>query len=139
MLPNGLSAFPITPSNSNGRVDTDSLQALVERVCNSDADSIGLLGSTGTYAYLSRSERRTAIEAAVEKSGGRKPILAGVGALRTDAAVLLAQDAKTAGATAGLLAAVSYAPLTQDEVFEHYRAVAEESGLPLCIYGPVAV
>ena len=134
MLPNGLSAFPITPSDSEGRVDADALQALVERLCGADADSIGLLGSTGTYAYLSRPERRTAIEAAVEKAGGRKPILAGVGALRTDAAVLLAQDGKAAGATAGLLAAISYTPLTQDEVFEHFRVVAEESGLPLCIY-----
>ena len=134
MLPNGLSAFPITPSDPDGRVDTDALQMLVERLCGTDVDSIGLLGSTGIYAYLSRAERRKAIEVAVEKAGGRKAILAGVGALRIDATVLLAKDAKAAGATAGLLAAVSYTPLTQDEVFEHFRIVAEESGLPLCIY-----
>jgi len=110
------------------------LQALIARLCKADVDSIGLLGSTGTYAYLSQQERRRAVEAAVQTADGRKPILVGIGALRTDAAVLLAKDAKAAGATAGLLAAVSYTPLTQDEVFEHFRVVAEESGLPLCIY-----
>lgn len=134
MLPNGLSAFPITPSDAEGRVDADALGKLVDRLCAADVDSIGLLGSTGTYAYLSRSERRRAIDAAVESANGRVPILVGTGALRTDAAVLLAKDAKAAGAAAGLLAAVSYTPLTQDEVFEHFRTVAEESGLPLCIY-----
>jgi 4-hydroxy-tetrahydrodipicolinate synthase len=48
--------------------------------------------------------------------------------------VKLAQDAKAAGATAGLLAAVSYTPLLDDEVFEHFKIVAAESGLPICIY-----
>ena len=46
----------------------------------------------------------------------------------------LAQDAQAAGAAAGLLAPVSYTPLTDDEVFEHFATVARESGLPLCIY-----
>lgn len=62
------------------------------------------------------------------------PVIVGVGALRTDEAVRLAQDARAAGAAAGLLAAVSYTPLTDDEVFEHVSTVARESGLPLCIY-----
>jgi len=62
------------------------------------------------------------------------PILVGVGALRTDEAVRLAQDAKGAGAAAGLLAPVSYTPLAEEEVFQHFATVARASGLPLCIY-----
>ena len=62
------------------------------------------------------------------------PVLVGVGALRTDDAVDLARDAKAAGAAMGLLAPVSYTPLTADEVFAHFEAVAAGSGLPLCIY-----
>jgi 4-hydroxy-tetrahydrodipicolinate synthase len=54
-------------------------------------------------------------------------------ALAADA-VALAQDAKAAGAGAGLLAPVSYTPLLDDEVFVHFQTVAGESGLPLCIY-----
>lgn len=128
----GLSAFPITPSDAGGRVDVAALRRLVGRLREGGVDSIGLLGSTGTYAYLSRAERRRALDAALDEAGGT-PILVGVGALRTDEAVRLAEDAKAAGAAAGLLAAMSYTPLTEDEVFAHFCAVAG-SGLPLCIY-----
>jgi 4-hydroxy-tetrahydrodipicolinate synthase len=130
----GLSAFPITPSDPGGRVDVHSLRALVTRLCEAQVDSIGLLGSTGSYPYLTREQRRRALEAAIDVAGGRVPILVGIGALRTDDAVSLALDAKGAGAAAGLLAPVSYTPLTEDEVFEHFATVARESALPLCIY-----
>ncbi|WP_076859996.1 dihydrodipicolinate synthase family protein [Bradyrhizobium mercantei] len=130
---NGLSAFPITPSNRDGEVDAGALRALLEPLIAAKVDSIGLLGSTGSYPYFSRDERRRAVQAAVAMAG-KTPILVGVGALRTDDAVRLAQDARDAGAAAGLLAAVSYTPLTDDEVFEHFQTVVRESGLPICIY-----
>ncbi|MBP2426872.1 dihydrodipicolinate synthase family protein [Bradyrhizobium elkanii] len=130
----GLSAFPITPSNRDGRVDVGALRALLDPLIAAKVDSVGLLGSTGSYPYFSRDERRRAVEAATALADGNTPILVGIGALRTDDAVRLAQDARDAGATAGLLAAVSYTPLTDDEVFEHFQTVARESGLPICIY-----
>jgi 4-hydroxy-tetrahydrodipicolinate synthase len=129
-----LSAFPITPSNADGQVDLGALQALLQPLAAAGVGSIGLLGSTGTYAFLARHQRRRAVEAAVAAVAGRAPILVGVGALRTDEAVRMAQDAKGAGAEAGLLAAMSYTPLTEDEVFVHCETVARESGLPLCLY-----
>jgi 4-hydroxy-tetrahydrodipicolinate synthase len=130
----GLAAYPITPADAAGRVDVAALRRLVRRLADAGVDSIGLLGSTGTYPYLSLPERRRAIEATVDEAGGAVPIMAGVGALRTDEAVALARDAKAAGAGAGLLAPVSYLPLTEAEVFVHFQTVAGESGLPLCIY-----
>lgn len=130
----GLSAFPITPADAEGRVDIEGLEVLLQRLVDANVDSIGLLGSTGTYPYLSRDERKRAVVAAVRFVAGRIPIMVGVGALRTDEVIALARDAKEAGASAGLLAAVSYAPLTQDEVFEHFRAVTEAVDLPICIY-----
>ena len=131
---NGLSAFPITPSDPAGKVDVAAFRSLVAHLCAAEVDSIGVLGSTGSYPYLTRGERRRALEAALEETGGRTPVIVGVGALRTDEAVALAQDARAAGADAGLLAPVSYTPLTDDEVYEHFAVVARESGLPLCIY-----
>ncbi|MCJ2050943.1 dihydrodipicolinate synthase family protein [Methylobacterium sp. J-070] len=130
----GLSAFPITPSDAEGRVDADALRRLLEPLAAAGVDSVGLLGSTGTYAYLSRAERRRAVAIAAETLGGRVPLLVGVGALRTDDAVRLAQDARSAGADAGLLAPVSYTPLTDAEVEAHFEAVAAEGGLPLVLY-----
>ncbi|RUM16320.1 dihydrodipicolinate synthase family protein [Rhizobium fabae] len=130
----GLSAFPPTPADIHGRVDTQALSRLLERLCEAGAASIGLLGSTGIYAYLTREERRRAVEAAVECVGGRVPLVVGVGALRTDHAKDFARDAEAAGANALLLAPVSYTPLTQEEVYQHFLAVAETTRLPLCIY-----
>lgn len=52
----GLSAFPITPADPCGHVDMDCLVLLVERPVAAEVDSIDLLGSTGTYAYLTRAE-----------------------------------------------------------------------------------
>lgn len=130
----GLSAFPITPTDEAGRVDVDTLQHLLIRLCDAGVDSIGLLGSTGSYPYLARAERRRAIAAAVEAVRSDVALLVGIGALRTDDSCRLARDAKDAGADGLLLAPVSYIPLTEDEVFEHYRSVAAATDLPLCIY-----
>ena len=130
----GLSAFPITPADDRGRVDTDALAGLLERLCEAGVDSVGLLGSTGTYAYLARPERRRAIESAAECVGGRIPIIVGIGALRTDDTRDLARDAQAAGADALLLAPISYTPLTDEEVFQHVSTVAASTDLPICIY-----
>lgn len=134
MLFHGLSAFPITPMDSEGRVDTSALKVLLQRIDTAGADSVGLLGSTGSYMYLSRPERQRAIETAVDCLGGRTPLIVGVGALRTDDAVAFARDARDAGAQGVLMAPVSYTPLTDDEVFEHYATVAGATGLPLSVY-----
>ncbi len=130
---NGLSAFPITPCDEAGQVDIDGVSRLIARLETANVASIGLLGSTGTYAYLSRSERLRAVKAAAATIKNT-PLIVGVGTLRTSDAVALAEDAQMGGANALLLAPVSYTPLTQDEVFEHFRAVAAATDLPICIY-----
>lgn len=130
----GLSAFPVTPADADGRVDTDGVRKLVSRLSAAGVDSIGLLGSTGGYPYLSRDERRRTLDAAIVAVNPEIPVMVGVGTLRTSDAVKLAKDAKDAGAKAGLLSAIAYLPLSQNEMLAHFKAVAEESGLPLCIY-----
>jgi 4-hydroxy-tetrahydrodipicolinate synthase len=130
----GVSAFPITPTDQDGRVDEGALSRLVQRLAAANVGSIGLLGSTGTYAYLTRDARRRAIETALTAANALCPVMVGIGALRTDDAVRLGQDARAAGAHAVLLAPVSYSPLTDEEVAQHFMTVAAEVGLPLCIY-----
>ena len=129
---NGLSAFPLTPMSGES-VDLDAVARLVARAAQSGADSLGVLGSTGNYAYLSREERRMVLETSVEAAGG-VPVLAGVGALRTRDVLRLAGDAQTAGASALLLAPVSYQRLSEAEVFGLYEDVASESDLPIIVY-----
>lgn len=130
----GLSAFPISPMNETGVVDTTILARILEPIVKSNVDSLGLLGSNGGYVYLSRQERRRVIETAIEVVSGHIPIMVGIGALRTNDAISLAVEAETSGVDAVLLAPVSYIPLSQEEVFQHFKAVASSIDIPLCIY-----
>ena len=130
----GISGFPITPCDPQGNIDRASLARVLEPLCDAGLQSIGFLGSTGSYAYLSADQRRAALAAAMDCVGGRVPVICGVGALRTDHAVDLARDAAAQGAAGLLLAPVSYTPLTQDEAFTHFSAVAAATDLPICIY-----
>ncbi len=130
----GLVAFPITPADPSGRVDAPALRGLIRRLADAEVDAVCVLGSTGTYPYLRRDERRRAIDIAASILQGRTPLLAGVGALRSDEAAECAKDAVDAGANVGLLAPLSYTPLGEDEIVTHFASVAAESGLDLCIY-----
>ncbi len=130
----GLSAFPPTPANEDGIVDTDALGVLVDRLANAGVDSVSVLGSTGTYAYLDREQRNRAVSAAVEAAAGRVPVVTGVGALRTSWSCELAVAAQRGGASGLLLAPMSYAQLSAREVEHHFKAVAAATDLPLCIY-----
>ena len=130
----GLSAFPLTPTGRNGAFAPDAQRRILQRLVDARVDSIGLLGSTGGYAYLSLAERQAILDLALDQVAGAVPLIVGVGAIRTDMAVALARHAAQAGADGLLLAPVSYTPLTEDEVFTHYASVADAGGLPLCIY-----
>ena len=130
----GLSAFPLTPTDQEGRLQPDVLERHLERIVSASPASIGLLGSTGSYAYLSIKERKETVRVAAQALQGRTPLIVGVGALRTDEAVELAKDAAKAGAQGLLLAPMSYQKLTDEEVYWHFEAVAAAGGLPLCIY-----
>ncbi|GAA2199896.1 dihydrodipicolinate synthase family protein [Sinomonas flava] len=128
----GLSAFTLTPLDEQ-RIDEPALARLVERAAAAGVDSLGVLGSTGSYAYLTREERRRVLEVAVSHAG-RTPVLAGIGALRTRDVLAHAADAQQAGAAAVLLAPVSYQPLTPDEVFGLFEDVTAELSVPLVVY-----
>lgn len=128
----GVSAFPLTPLRDDV-LDRDAYAGLIARLARSDVDTITALGSTGCYPYLSRSERVEATRIAVA-SAGEKPVLAGVGALRTSEVLALAADAQEAGAAGLLLPAVAYQPLTHDEVFALFEAVTAEVSVPVVVY-----
>jgi len=128
----GLSAFPLTPLKGE-MVDLKAVSLLVSRAARAGVDSLGVLGSTGNYAYLSREERRAVLEASVDAADG-VPVLAGVGAVRTRDVLALTEDARVAGASAVLLAPVSYQRLTEAEVFGLYEDVAAASALPIVVY-----
>jgi 4-hydroxy-tetrahydrodipicolinate synthase len=128
----GFSAFPLTPLQDD-RVDLAAYGRLIDRLVAADVDSIGALGSTGSYMYLDRAERRAVAAATVEHAGG-VPVLLGIGALRTSQVLALAADAQEVGADAVLLAPVSYQPLTEDDVVGLYEETTAELSVPLVVY-----
>ncbi|RKS09294.1 4-hydroxy-tetrahydrodipicolinate synthase [Nocardiopsis sp. Huas11] len=128
----GLSAFPLTPLNDD-RFDEHAYAGLIARLVEAGVDSIGALGSTGSYAYLDREERRQVARAAV-RSAGDTPVIVGIGALRTSHVRALAQDAQEAGAAGVLLAPMSYQALTEDDVFGLYEEVTADLSVPLVVY-----
>ncbi|MFJ4616721.1 dihydrodipicolinate synthase family protein [Streptomyces sp. NPDC088812] len=129
----GLSAFPLTPIPGDGSVDEKAFAALVDRLAAAGVDSIGALGSTGSYAYLTREERARVARIAVEHADG-VPVIVGIGALRTRQVLQAAEDAQNAGAAGVLLAPVSYQPLTDDDVFGLFEEVTANLSIPLVIY-----
>jgi len=129
----GLSAFPLTPLDEAGAVDEPAFERLVARLAEAGVDSIGALGSTGSYAYLRRDERARVARLAVGAAAG-VPVMIGIGAVRTEHVIAHAHDAQAAGAAAVLLAPVSYQVLTEDEVYGLYADVTAELSVPLCVY-----
>ncbi|WP_458116575.1 dihydrodipicolinate synthase family protein [Arthrobacter sp. D2-10] len=129
---NGLCAFPLTPMVDD-RVDLEAVAAIVSRAATAGVDSLGVLGSTGNYAYLSRAERRSVLETAIDAAGA-VPVIAGVGAVRTRDVLWHVDDAQAAGASALLVAPVSYQRLTDAEVYGLYKDVCAASSVPVVVY-----
>lgn len=128
----GLSAFPLTPMNET-EIDERAFRGLIQRLAAAGVTSLGVLGSTGNYAYLTREERKRVVSLAVEEAG-KVPVMVGIGALRTRQVLELAEDAQQAGAKALLLAPVSYQKLREEEVFQLYQSVNDAISVPLCLY-----
>jgi len=128
----GLSAFPLTPMDEHA-IDDAAFGGLVGRLAAAGVDSIGALGSTGSYAYLTGAERSRAARLAVGAAGGT-PVMVGVGAMRTKDVLALVEGAQDAGAAALLLAPVSYQPLREEEVFDLFADVDRHVSVPVCVY-----
>ena len=128
----GLSAFPLTPLRDDA-FDEAGYARLLERLVSAGVDSITALGSTGSYLYLDRDERRRVARAAVALAGD-VPVMVGIGALRTSQVQRLADDAQEAGASAVLLAPVTYQALSPDEVFALFEDVTAGLSVPLVVY-----
>ena len=128
----GLSAFPLTPL-ADDQLDEVAFTGLVERLATSSLDSITVLGSTGSYAYLTAEERARVAQLAVAHAGST-PVHVGVGALRTSQVLANIASAERAGAAGLLVAPMTYQPLTDQDVYELFRTVTQHTELPVIVY-----
>ena len=123
----------ITPFR-DGEVDEPALRALIERQIDAGIDGLVPCGSTGESATLSYAEHHRVVEITIEAAAGRVPVIAGTGSNSTREAIDITQHARQAGADGALLLSPYYNKPTQEGIFQHYAAVARETGLPLVVY-----
>lgn len=124
---------PFLPGDP-GRIDEAALARLAERALGRGAAGLVACGSTGEAPALSPAEHARAIACLAEVAGGHAPVIAGIGAPCTEAAVALAVAAARCGADALLVSAPPYVRPGQAGLAAHLRAVAAAAGLPLILY-----
>lgn len=123
----------ITPF-SNGEVDYKTLEELVEFQLTNGTDAIVPCGTTGESPTLSHEEHKKVIEFVVDTVGGKVPVIAGTGSNSTAEAIELTQHAKKIGADGSLQVCPYYNKPTQEGMFRHFTAVADEADLPIILY-----
>ena len=96
-------------------------------------------GSTGEFTSLSLDERKLVLEIVLDETAGRVPVVAHTGAMTAREAVVLSQHAERAGASAVMLVAPYYEPLTLNEVSRYYQDVAFSVGISVMVYNLPAV
>ncbi|EZH72580.1 dihydrodipicolinate synthase [Aquimarina atlantica] len=130
----GVIAYPITPFDTNEKVDIDLFKKLLERLIRNGSHGIAPLGSTGVLPYLTDQEKEAITEATIQQVNQRLPVLVGVSNLTTERTVHHAKFAEKAGATAVMIIPMSYWKLTDDEIVRHYDTVAKQISIPIMAY-----
>jgi 4-hydroxy-tetrahydrodipicolinate synthase len=123
----------VTPFRQN-KVDRDGLERVIEHVLAGGSDGIIPCGTTGESATLSHEEHEEVIRWTIDIVRRRVPVIAGTGSNSTAEAIRLTQGAEKAGAQGALLISPYYNKPTQEGIFQHYKAVAEATRLPLIVY-----
>jgi 4-hydroxy-tetrahydrodipicolinate synthase len=123
----------VTPFR-NGKVDEEALRRLIEEQIAGGTDGIAPCGTTGESTTLSHEEHDRVIEITVEAVKKRVPVIAGTGSNSTAEAIRLTKHAWKAGADAALIVCPYYNRPTQEGLYLHYRAIAEEVPIPVIVY-----
>lgn len=123
---------PFTPDSA--AVDLPALERLVAFQIENGVEGLIPLGSTGEFLSVSRDERTAIIETVVRAAAGRVPVLIGTGAEDTREAVALAREADGMGADGVLVIPPFYSVPTGDELYVHYKAIADAIGIPVMVY-----
>jgi len=123
----------ITPFTDDG-VDFDKLGELIEYQINEKTDAIIICGTTGEASTMPDEEHIEVIAYTVRKVNGRIPVIAGTGSNDTRHAIHLSKRAEEVGADAILTVTPYYNKTTQEGLYRHFRAVAENIGIPVILY-----
>jgi 4-hydroxy-tetrahydrodipicolinate synthase len=125
----------VTPFDAEGRIDWEATGRLIDYLIDEQGtDSIVVSGTTGESPTLEDDEKLELFRFAVERVGGRVPVIAGTGSNNTAHSIHLTKEAEAAGVDGILLVAPYYNRPSQEGLYQHFRAIAEATKLPVMIY-----
>ncbi len=130
----GTGVAVVTPFNKDGSFDFPALERVLNHLIDNGVDYLVSLGTTGEYMTLSLQERYTVLDATVEMVNGRVPIVAGFGAADTAYVIECMQGYHMKGIDGVLSSSPSYVKPSQEGLYQHYKAVAGGTDLPLILY-----
>ncbi len=124
----------VTPFREDRTFDEPTYRALVNRQIEAGIDFLCPCGTTGESPTLKHEEHVRVVAVTVEESRGRVPVLAGAGGYNTAEVIGLIAELKNAGASGILSVTPYYNKPTQEGLYQHYRALAESTDLPIVVY-----
>jgi dihydrodipicolinate synthase/N-acetylneuraminate lyase len=130
----GVFPYLVSPIDSSGEVKADVLARLCDDLIKAGVHGLTPLGSTGEFAYLSWPQRKRIVEVVLKAVGGRVPVVAGVASTTIADAVTQAREFEVLGCQGILAILEAYFPLSDEGVFEYFKAIAEAVSLPVVLY-----
>ena len=130
----GMGVALITPFKEDGSVDYDALLRLVDYQLQNNTDFLCVLGTTAETPTLSDEEKKQVKKLVIERVNGRIPILLGVGGNCTQAVVDTLKNDDFTGVDAILSVVPYYNKPSQEGIYQHYKAIAEATNLPIVLY-----
>lgn len=124
----------VTPFTSKGEVDFPSLTKLVEHLIKGRVEYIVVLGTTGESTTLSKEEKQQVVEHIVKVNKKRLPLVLGVGGNNTAEIVETLKKSKLSDFSAILSVSPYYNKPSQEGIYQHYKAIAKASPLPIILY-----
>ena len=124
----------VTPFTSDGRLDEQTLRALVRRQIAEGIHFLVPCGTTGESPTLEHAEHLRVVEITLEEAKGKVPVMAGCGGYSTAEVCSLAKELEAMGADGLLSVTPYYNKPTQEGLYQHYRAIAASTKLPIVVY-----
>ena len=131
---NNVFCAAVTPMNANYAVDFKGLEANIEWYIRNNLGGILVNGGTGEFVSLTLRERMKIVDHAANNIAGRVALLVGCSAETTAEAIAYAKDAQEAGADGLLLIASYYFKPSEEELYQHFKAVANAVHIPIVLY-----
>ncbi|MGE5220414.1 MAG: dihydrodipicolinate synthase family protein [Chloroflexota bacterium] len=130
----GVFPYLVSPVDESGNVKADVLARLCDDLIRAGVHGLTPLGSTGEFAYLSLPHRRRIVEVVVQAARGRVPVVAGVASTTIADAISQARDYERLGCRGILAILEAYFPISDDGVFQYFKAIADAVSLPVVLY-----